>query len=78
MMWIAVGFGAVFGLSFWASAAAGKASRSSLLGMIVGLIALAGLLVAYLAGLAIWLRAELRSFIETYLPQLVEIGRAHV
>ncbi|WP_424966671.1 hypothetical protein [Dinoroseobacter sp. S375] len=72
MLWVAIGFGAVFVLSFWLSAGMGKASRSSLVGLFAGLIAFAGLMAAYLAGLAIWLRATLRSFVETYLPQLLE------
>lgn len=72
MLWLAIGFGAVFVLSFWLSAGVGKAARSSLLGLFAGLIAFAGLLTAYLAALAAWLREALRSFVEMYLPQLLE------
>lgn len=72
MLWLAIGFGAVFVLSFWLSAGVGKAARSSLLGLLVGLIAFGGLMAAYLAVLAAWLRESLRSLIETYLPQLLE------
>ncbi|MEM1076745.1 MAG: hypothetical protein AAF665_16565 [Pseudomonadota bacterium] len=69
---IALGFGAVFLLSYWFSARVAVRRSSTLAGLLSGVVSLVVLLGAYLTVLALWARAALIEFVNTQLPVLTE------
>ena len=69
---ISTGFLAIFLVALWLAARTGIARQSALLGLMAGLVGYVLLLVAYLAGLTLWARAQLIAFIQTELPVLLE------
>lgn len=72
LIWIPVGFLAILAYSFWLSARVAVRRQSAFFGFLVGLIALPLLWGIYLVALAHWARRELREFLETYLPLIME------
>lgn len=72
LIWIALGFVAIFAYSLWLTARIAARRQSAGSAFVIGLIAAPVLWALYLIALAQWARAELRAFLDTYVPLIME------
>ena len=72
LIWVPLGFVAIFAYSLWLTARIAARRQSAGSAFVIGFIAAFVLWALYLIALAQWARAELREFLETYVPLVMD------
>jgi O-antigen ligase len=72
LIWVPLGFVAIFAYSIWLTARIAARRQAAGAAFVIGLLAAPILWALYLIALAQWARAELRAFLETYVPLIAD------